>query len=189
MIGVKTESENLTKIHSMVLIAVFAALTSVGGFIRLPMYPVPFTLQTLFVYLSGLLLGAQRSGLSQLLFLSMGLAGIPVFAQGGGPAYVLQPSFGYLAAFPLSAYVCGKISRSGNNTRSFFKRILACSTGALLILAIGSLYLYFNLNYIVQSSLSFWKTIITGFVLFLPAEALKCLITVGMTSKIVKISA
>lgn len=189
MIGVKTEPGSYAKIYSMVLIAVFAALTCVGGFIRIPMYPVPFTLQTLFVYLSGLLLGAQRGVLSQLLFLIMGLAGIPVFAQGGGPAYVLQPSFGYLAAFPVSAYVCGKIFSRMKNARNFLNLLLACGTGAVLILSIGSAYLYFILNYIAKSSTSFRETFISGFILFLPAEAVKCFITVIITSKILNISA
>lgn len=187
MAETKTEIGSNRTIYSMVLIAVFTALTCVGGFIRIPLLPVPFTLQTLFVYFSGLLLGARRGALSQVLFLLIGLAGIPVFAQGGGPAYVLQPSFGYLAAFPLSAYICGKISHDLEN-HNFLRLLIACSSGSLVILGLGSLYLYLNLNYIVEASTSFRKTIVTGFLVFLPAEAVKCLIIVWITGKIKKSS-
>ncbi|MFO7888732.1 MAG: biotin transporter BioY [bacterium] len=186
MIKTELKSYSYKKINSMVLIAIFTALTCVGGFIRIPMLPVPFSLQTLFVYFSGLLLGAQRSFLSQMLFLLMGLAGIPVFIRGGGPAYVLQPSFGYLAAFPLSAYVCGKISHDLNN-HNFFKLLIACGSGSLIILGLGSLYLYLNFNYIIDTSIGFRKTLITGFLVFLPAETVKCFITVWITRKIIKI--
>jgi len=185
----KEEKYSHKKIYSMILIAVFTALTCVGGFIRIPMLPVPFTLQTFFVYFSGLMLGAKKSFLSQLLFLIIGLAGIPVFTNGGGPAYILQPSFGYLAVFPLSAYVCGIISHRLNHKQSFFKLLFACGAGALIILGFGSIYLYFNLNYIVDISISFKKTFVSGFIVFLPAETIKLLTTVWILSKIKKISA
>jgi len=170
----------------MVLIAVFTALTCVGGFIRIPMFPVPLTLQTLFVYFSALLLGSRRAVLSQVLFLLIGLAGIPVFARGGGPAYILQPSFGYLAAFPLSVYVCGRLSQK-KNEQSFYRLFLACGSGVLVILGVGSLYLYVNLNYIIDSSVSFSKVFVTGFLVFLPAEVLKCFVAVWIYRKLTKL--
>jgi len=77
-------------------IALFAALTAVGAFIRVPLPIVPFTLQTFFVALSGALLGARRGMLAQLLYVAIGLLGVPIFTKGGGIGYVFQPSFGYL---------------------------------------------------------------------------------------------
>ncbi len=186
MNGITIEKTSDNKIYSMILIAVFTALTCMGGFIRIPMFPVPFTLQTLFVYLSALFLRTRKAVLSQVLFLVIGLAGIPVFAKGGGPAYILQPSFGYLAAFPLSVYICGKIF-SKNKNHSFPRLLFACASSVLVILGVGSLYLYFNLSYIIDTSISFSKIFVTGFLVFLPAEVLKCFIAVWIYRKLEKI--
>ena len=84
------------KVNDLVMISLFAALTAVGAFIKIPIPHVPLTLQTLMVMFAGLILGSRRGALSQLLYLVIGLLGIPIFAQGGGPGYVLQPSFGFL---------------------------------------------------------------------------------------------
>ena len=77
--------------YNLILIALFAALSVVGAFVKIPTPLVPFTLQTLFCVYAGFLLGARRGFASQLLYLLIGLIGIPVFALGGGPSYVLQP--------------------------------------------------------------------------------------------------
>jgi biotin transport system substrate-specific component len=94
--------------RSLLLIALMAALTGVGGFIRIPVSPVPFTLQTLFVYLSADLLG-KKGALSQIIFITLGLVGVPIFAMGGGIGYILQPTFGYLLGFPIGAWVVGAL--------------------------------------------------------------------------------
>lgn len=78
----------------------FTALIAVGAFIQItiPVQPVPMhvTMQFFFVILSGLLLGAKRSLLSVCTYLMLGLCGFPIFASGGGPAYLLKPTFGFL---------------------------------------------------------------------------------------------
>ncbi len=79
------------------LVGLFAALTAVGAYVAvpLPFSPVPVTLQTLFVYLSGLVLGGRRGALSQLVYLLLGASGIPVFAGGrGGVGVIFGPTGG-----------------------------------------------------------------------------------------------
>jgi biotin transport system substrate-specific component len=88
----------------------FAVLTGVGAAleVRLPGNPVPVTLQTLFVSLSGVLLGARLGAMSQALYLAAGAMGAPVFAGGAlGLPYLFGPTGGYLLAFPLAAAVTG----------------------------------------------------------------------------------
>ena len=85
-----------SRTYKMMLVALFAALIAVGAFIRVPVPLVPFTMQTFFVVLAGMLLGKKLGGASALVYLAIGLIGIPVFTQGGGIGYVLKPSFGYL---------------------------------------------------------------------------------------------
>lgn len=96
------------KTRDMILISMFAALTAIGAFIKIPTPIVPFTLQYLFCAYSGVLLGAKHGLYSQLLYVGIGLMGIPIFANGGGPTYIFQPTFGYLLGFILCAYVIGK---------------------------------------------------------------------------------
>ena len=94
---------------SLTVISLFASLTSIGAFIKIPLPVVPFTLQILFVFLAGCLLGSKKGMMSQLLYVGIGLIGIPVFASGGGPEYVLKPTFGYLIGFIVAAFVIGSI--------------------------------------------------------------------------------
>ncbi len=82
------------------LTALFAALTAVGAHVYVPLPLVPVTLQTLFVYLAGAFSGGGRGALSQLAYVLMGLAGLPVFAEGmSGFGVLLGPTGGYLMGF------------------------------------------------------------------------------------------
>lgn len=92
-------------------VVAFATATALGAraAVPLPGTPVPFTLQVLFILLSGALLGARMGALSQALYLAVGALGAPVFAAGGGIGYLLGPTGGYLWAAPLAAYVTGAV--------------------------------------------------------------------------------
>lgn len=90
-------------------IAGFATLTALGARISVPLpgTPVPFTFQVVAVLLAGYLLGPAGGAASQAAYLAAGVAGLPVFAGGGGPAYLLGPTGGYLLAYPVAAAVVG----------------------------------------------------------------------------------
>ena len=66
-----------------------------------------FTMQFLFVLLAGFLLGARRGAICVGIYLAVGLSGIPVFAAGGGPAYLIRPTFGFLLGFVFAAWITG----------------------------------------------------------------------------------
>lgn len=85
-------------IKSMALISLFAALTTVGAYLKVPVPVVPFTFQV-FVSISGILLGPKNGAFAQLLYAILGLIGIPVFTQGGGISYIFNPTFGYIIGF------------------------------------------------------------------------------------------
>jgi biotin transport system substrate-specific component len=91
----------------------FAVLTAVAGLIRIPLpfTPVPMTLQTLPVIVAGMALGSWWGSYSQVLYILMGILGMPVFAGGGsGLEYLAGPTGGYLIGFLVAPIVAGKIT-------------------------------------------------------------------------------
>jgi biotin transport system substrate-specific component len=156
----------------IVVVSLFAALTAVGAFIKIPIPHVPLTLQTLMVMLSGLILGSRLAAQSQLLYLTIGLLGLPIFAQGGGPGYFLQPSFGFLVGFIAGAYVIGRIAEKAEKL-SFPRTLTALILGQAAIYILGIAYLYFNLNFILHKPASIYITMKIGFLVFVPGDILK----------------
>lgn len=163
----------------LILSSLFTALTAVGARIKIPLPFVSFTLQDFFVVLSGVLLGPLYGALSQITYLFLGLLGLPVFAEGGGIAYVLHPSFGYLVGFPFASLVAGLIvHRRPALTNSLpavhWARLLGANVAALLAIFIpGLFYLWFALNFIVDKAVSFAAACNIGFLVFLPGSLVK----------------
>jgi biotin transport system substrate-specific component len=167
----------------LILVALFAALTAIGAFIKIPTpFGVPFTLQPLFVMFAASLLGAKLGLLSQLVYIFTGLVGFPIFTRGGGIHYVLQPSFGYLLGFAVGAYVIGKIIETRDKTiKNFF---IANSIGLLVFYILGATYLYLIMNFYLGKTYSINKAIVGGFLLFLPWDLIKATIASIIAPKI-----
>lgn len=130
----------------------FASLIAVGAFIKI-VIPVGvdtmnFTLQWLFVMLAGLLLGSRRGFLSVATYLVIGLVGFPVFARGGGPAYLIRPTFGFLLGFALAAYAIGKVSEWLHSSKPG-AWMLAVTVGYVIYYGMGVLYFYFITHMVV----------------------------------------
>ena len=89
--------------------ALFVVLMIVSAFIRIPIPYVPLTFQTVVAVLAGLLLGAKWGTISVAVYVFMGLLGLPVFSDGGGFAYVLQLTFGYIIGFVAAAFAAGMV--------------------------------------------------------------------------------
>ncbi len=96
----------------LALVGTGAALLVVCSLVAIPIGPsgAPITLQTFAVLLLGATLGSRRGALAVLLYLAVGLVGLPVFAQAtGGPATFAKPTLGYLLAFPVAAWLTGLV--------------------------------------------------------------------------------
>lgn len=163
------------KIKDMILIGLFASLTTVGAFIRIPIGPAPISLQFIVTIFSAFLLGAKLGALSQVLYVILGLAGIPIFTNGGGISYVMNPSFGYLLGFIFATYIIGRIVEN-LKTISFIKLLFASFIGLLVVYFIGVPYLYFILKNIINKNIGFMDALNSGLIVFLPGDIMKCMI-------------
>ncbi|MFZ2147052.1 MAG: biotin transporter BioY [Sedimentisphaerales bacterium] len=108
--------------------------------ILLPFSPVPVTAQTFAVLMIGTLLGSWRGSLCVLTYIVQGVAGLPVFALGGGFAVLIGPTGGYLVGFIPAAYITGLLAQKGWDRR-IGTTILAMVLGNIVIYAFGLLWL------------------------------------------------
>ena len=161
------------KVREIVLAALFIALITAGTFIRIPLGGDFYTLQFLFTLLAGLVLGEKIGTLAVGVYVLMGLIGIPVFASGGGPSYISQPTFGYLIGFIVQAWICGKLSRKIADVN--FKNLLMINlAGMLAVYVIGMAWFYVVSNFIINAPIAFWTMIFYSFVLQVVPDGILC---------------
>ena len=159
-------------------IAVFVLLIIVGGKIVIPL-AIPMTLQTFFVIAAGFCLGGKDGLFACVIYMILGLAGVPVFAMGGGISYVLTPTFGFIAGFSIGAFVAGK-SLYSHKTLSFWKMFASGILGLAVIYAIGAIYQ--TIIFVFVNGMNFWEACVMllnlTYLFFLDAVqvALLCLI-------------
>ena len=123
----------------LIRIAYFTALTAVGAFIKIPIGTVVFSLQSFFVIMAGLIIGPVDGLIAQAAYMLIGLVGVPIFTQGGGFAYVFQPSFGYIIGFNFGAFVAGIIMLSFRKLNTV-KIWIAALIGLIPLYAVGMAY-------------------------------------------------
>lgn len=175
------------KTKDMVLIAMFTALTAIGAQLSIPLKPVPFTLQILFCMYSGILLGAKRGAISQIVYVLLGLMGLPIFAGAkGGPGMIMSPTFGYLLGFIACSFVVGLISERIKK-KNIIKLLVATLSGLSVVYIIGVPYLYIILNYVLGVETTVTGAIKTGFVVFLAQDLIKCAIVAASSLVIIPI--
>lgn len=166
-----------SQIFSLTLVAIFAALTAIGAFIKIPLPIVPFTMQIIIVFLAGSILGSKRGLQSQLVYIFVGLAGLPVFTQGGGLTYVLQPTFGYLVGFAAGAFIIGYIIERGGEEPSRLRFVVANLVGTFVIYAIGAPYVYFALNFLLDMPTSASTVFMTAFLSTVGVDIVLAIVT------------
>lgn len=188
----------------IIVISFFTALTAIGAYIKIPLPHIPITLQTFFVLMSGNLLGIKFGTISQILYLTLGLIGIPIFAYGGGPGYIFQPTFGYLLGYPLCAFTIGMLiklflshSESINisKKKSFIIFLLSDFIGILVIFTFGLAYLYINLKFglylrldqLLSANLNWEDSIKAVLLIFLPIDTVKAILASWLTVNLKKL--
>jgi len=145
----------------------FVLLTALGAYIRVPLgfTPVPLTMQTFFVILSGAVLGRYLGALAQFIYILLGVSGFSLFTNSGsGVFYLFGPTAGYLFGFLIASFMSGRLlaEKSG-----FLKSFGIFFISALAILFCGAVWLGVFLK------LGFYKAFILGVLPFLAGDCLK----------------
>ncbi len=173
-----------TYVNMTLLALAFAALTGLGAFIKVytPISPIPFTAQTFFVLMSGVLLGKYWGAYSQMLYIGIGVAGVPWFVGGASGAEVLTgATAGYLFGFVLASAFLGWMTEGGIQNRETKSLVGLNIVASLIILTSGTFGL-------VALGFTLEQAILFGFLPFLVTDGIKSFVAGGtsvmMTSRL-----
>lgn len=155
------------------LVLASAAAVGLLAQVTIPMYPVPITGQTLGVMIVGAMLGARRGAAALATYAALGIAGVPWFAEfGGGPAYVLQPSFGFIIGFIPAAWVVGLLSERRWD-RSPLASLGAFGLASAIPFLVGVPWMWAVLHVVMGKTLGLGATLEAGVLPFLPGGVVK----------------
>lgn len=157
-------------IYNMVLIAIMAAVLCVVSPFALPIGPVPISLATFAIYIIVFILGLKKSTISVLVYLALGLVGVPVFSGfSGGVGKVFGPTGGYLIGYLLIAIIAGIFIEKFEG--KIYMYAIGLVLGTLVCYAIGTIWLA------CQASLSFTAALGAGVIPFIPGDVAKIVIS------------
>jgi biotin transport system substrate-specific component len=171
------EGATLDTVFRMFAVLMVTALTAAAAQVSIPVpfTPVPFTLQPMVVLLGGAALGPRLGMASQVLYLALGIAGLPVFAASAvlpqGVFRLLGPTGGYLMSYPFAAFVTGALAQRGFD-RNYLTSVLAMGAGLLMIFAGGVAWLAWFAR---PAAAGLDIALRTGLYPFVPADIVKIL--------------
>jgi biotin transport system substrate-specific component len=155
--------------------------------VPLPFTPVPFTFQPMVVLVGAAALGSRLGMASQILYLALGIAGLPLFAASPllpqGAARLLGPTGGYLMSYPLAAFVTGSLAERGFDRR-YLTAVLAMVSGLAVIFAGGLLWL----TIASRPAVGFSAALAAGFFPFIIPDVLKLLVAAAVMPGLWKIT-
>jgi biotin transport system substrate-specific component len=163
---------------NIALILIGTLLLTISAKVQVPFWPVPMTMQTFVVFLIGATYGLRLSLLTLVTYLYQGAIGLPVFAAGGGIAYLTGPTAGFLYGMTIAAVVIGYFANNGYST-SYIKSLFSIILGTIIIFSLGVLYL--------GSIIGFSKALQGGLLPFIPSELFKIILAVLLIPTLNKI--
>lgn len=169
--SIRNRSESAAIVTDVVLIACGTLLLALLAQVKISMFPVPITGQSLGVLLLGAALGARRAVESVLAYLVLGAVGLPVFAGGVGLLTLFGPTGGYLWSFVPAAAVVGYLCE-----RKWDRRFL----GALLAFALGHAIMFAGGVAWLTCLVGFREALAVGLIPFLPGIVVKTLIATSL---------
>ena len=174
----KTFENFNSNIVSILLVLFGTILLAISAKIQLPFWPVPMTMQTFVIFLIGMTYSVRLSFITVSMYLFEGALGLPVFASGGGIAYLVGPTSGYLYGMLISSVVISYLANLGFS-KTYFKTSISLLIGSFIIFLFGILYL--------GSIIGYEKAIIAGLLPFIPSELFKIALAVSLIPTIQKI--
>lgn len=177
LVGDETVKQFATATLVAALTAAFAQIA-----VPYPFSPAEFTLQTMGVYLAGLLLGPVWGAFSLVLYVIAGVAGAPVFAGGSaGPGVIGGPTGGYILSFPVAAGVIGALVHRRIQPRRLDQVSVILQTGALLV-GLAVIYLVGSVWLGQSVSLTLPQAIVQGGIVFVPGDLAKAAVVMGLVT-------
>ena len=144
---------DIKSIKKLVLVLIGTGILTISAKLQTPLAPVPATMQTFAVLFLGLLLGYKLATITVALYLFEGFIGLPVFAKGGGYAYFIGPTSGYLFGFLIGAYLAGFVKEKTDTILMFIYLLFSVS----FIYLLGMIWLWsfkgFSTNFLEIFSL------------------------------------
>jgi biotin transport system substrate-specific component len=179
--AVTTRTDSRYRIAEQASAVLFVTvLTAIAAQISvpLPFTPVPFTFQPMVVLVGAAVLGSRLGMTSQILYLALGIAGLPVFAASPllpqGAARLLGPTGGYLMSYPAAAFVAGWLAERGFDRR-YLTAVVAMFCGLVVVFAGGVSWLALA----IQPARGLSGALATGLVPFIVPDLLKLLLAAG----------
>lgn len=174
------------KTKKLAMTAVVAALMCLAGMLLHWVSPalVPFSVLPVLVFTSGIILGAEYAAMAMIVYMVLGLFGLPVFSSApfSGFGYILKPTFGFLLGYIAAAYVVGKVYREG----SLWRAIVGVLVGLVCLYLFGLSYLYIILHWVLHRAISLAGVLMIGFVPFILGDLIKAGIAVWVGQEVVR---
>lgn len=162
---------------------IFIAFLIISAFINIPIGTIKITMQFLVANVCVLLLGKKWGTISLILYIVLGLIGLPIFSSGGGPAYVLQPSFGYMIGFTVGGFFAAWY-REKRGKRNFSTYLIASLINMLFMDIFGTIYGAGIMYGYLHSTMGVWAFFWAFLVPFIPIDIVKCVVSSIICSKI-----
>lgn len=168
----ETASRSHARLKSMVFVALMAAFLCIFSPISIPLPLVPITLQTFGVFLASALLGWKRGTVAVLIYLLLGLIGLPVFSGWtGGFSSFATPSSGYIIGFLFTALLTGFLI--DRFSRQFWMYPVAMAAGLAVCYLFGTIWFLVYMNVWMSTPYSFWEAVLICVLPFLVGDAVK----------------
>ncbi len=151
-----------------ILVPLFTALLAAGAFIKIPVPPVPITLQTLFLFLLALLVPVKGATLSVVLYIFLGIIGLPILTAGGGIGAAMGPTAGYLWAMIPAAIVGAFLSSKRHDSTGY--NLFVIFIMEIIIYIPGLLFLGISRGMTVTATLT------AGLIPFIPGDIIKMIV-------------
>ncbi len=156
-------------VYQIVFIGIMSAVICILGPLSFPIGVIPVSLTNLAIYFVLYILGMKKGTLSYIIYMLIGLAGIPVFSGfSGGPSKLLGPTGGYLIGFMFMALIAGFF------IDKFFDKWYLCIIGMVLGTAVCYVFGTIWLSY--QANMSIGAALFAGVIPFIPGDLIKIIV-------------